>query len=43
MRWASKRKSYMSVLDIGTSKVCCLVLRMNADERPEVVGMGLRP
>lgn len=43
MRWASKRKSYMSVLDIGTSKVCCLVLKMNADDRPEVIGMGYAP
>ena len=43
MRWGSKRKSYMSVLDIGTSKVCCLVLRLNADKKPEVVGIGYAP
>lgn len=43
MAFSSKRKSYMTVLDIGTSKVCCLVIRMNADQKPEVVGMGYAP
>ncbi|MBR5130612.1 MAG: cell division protein FtsA [Alphaproteobacteria bacterium] len=43
MGWTSKRKSYMTVLDIGTSKICCLVLRMNADQKPEVIGMGYAP
>ena len=43
MRLGGKRKSYISVLDIGTSKVCCLVLKMNSDGRPEVIGMGYAP
>ncbi len=43
MKWTGKRKSYMTVLDIGTSKVCCLVLKMNADHKPEVIGMGYAP
>ncbi|MGN1062788.1 MAG: cell division protein FtsA [Alphaproteobacteria bacterium] len=43
MRLGTKRKSYMSVLDIGTSKVCCLVVRMNAEGKPEVIGMGYAP
>lgn len=33
----------MTVLDIGTSKVCCLVIRMNSDQKPEVIGMGYAP
>lgn len=43
MQISSKRKSYMTVLDIGTSKVCCLVIRMNSDQKPEVIGMGYAP
>jgi len=43
MWWTGKRKSYLTVLDIGTSKVCCLVLKTNTDGRPEVIGMGYAP
>ncbi len=43
LHFSSKRKSYMTLLDVGTSKVCCLVVRMNADQKPEVVGYGYAP
>lgn len=32
----------ISVLDIGTSKVCCLIGRTNADGLVQVLGLGLR-
>ncbi len=38
-----KKKSFMTVLDIGTSKVCCLIVKFGSDERPEVIGMGYAP
>lgn len=38
-----KLKSFVTVLDIGTSKVCCLMVRFGSDDRPEVIGMGYAP
>ncbi len=43
IRKKSKLKPYTAVLDIGTSKVCCLIFRLDVDEKPEVVGMGYAP
>lgn len=43
MRTSAKLKSYINVLDIGTSKICCLAARLNAGEKPEVLGTGVVP
>lgn len=43
MRQKNKLKSVVTVLDIGTSKVCCLMVRFNSDNRPEVIGTGYAP
>ncbi len=39
----SKGKSYVTVLDIGTSKICGLMVHVPADGKPEVVGFGYAP
>lgn len=38
-----KSKSTVCLLDIGTSKICCLVVRLNYDGIPEVIGYGYAP
>ena len=38
-----KLKSVLTLLDVGTSKVCCLVVRFGADDVPEVIGTGYAP
>jgi cell division protein FtsA len=42
-RKKSKIKPFITVLDIGTSKVCCLIVRFDSEEKPEVLGMGYAP
>lgn len=36
-------KSVLTLLDVGTSKVCCLVVRFGSDNTPEVIGCGYAP
>lgn len=43
MRKKNKLKSVVTVLDIGTSKVCCLMVRFGSDNCPEVIGVGYEP
>lgn len=43
MHKKKKLKPYWTVLDIGTSKVCCLIVRIGVDERPEIIGVGYAP
>lgn len=43
MRRPSKLKSCVALLDIGTSKVCCLVVRFDSNETPEIIGTGFAP
>ena len=38
-----KLKSILTLLDVGTSKVCCLVVRFGSDDVPEVIGAGYAP
>ncbi len=38
-----KLKSVLTLLDIGTSKICCLVVRFGSDDIPEVIGTGYAP
>ena len=41
MRFSFKKhRSYITVLDIGTSKVCGLMAHIQADGRPEIIGVG---
>jgi len=35
-----RSKSYITVLDIGTSKVCGFMAHIQSDNRPEIVGVG---
>ncbi len=39
----TKLKSVLTLLDVGTSKVCCMMVRFTSDGRPEVVGTGYAP
>ncbi|MBQ8251671.1 MAG: hypothetical protein IJY92_07180 [Alphaproteobacteria bacterium] len=39
----TKLKSLLTLLDVGTSKVCCMMVRFTSDGRPEVVGTGYAP
>lgn len=43
MTQKNKMKSVVTVLDVGTSKICCLMVRFGSDDRPEVIGMGYAP
>lgn len=36
-------KSILTLLDVGTSKVCCLIVRFGPDNVPEVIGCGYAP
>ncbi len=38
-----KLKSVLTLLDIGTSKVCCMIVRFGSDDVPEVIGTGYAP
>lgn len=38
--WKRKKHSYITVLDIGTSKICCLMVHFDNDGIPAVVGFG---
>lgn len=40
---SQKTKSYITVLDIGTSKICGLMAHIGADGNPEVIGVGHAP
>lgn len=35
-----KLKSVLTLLDIGTSKICCMIVRFGQDGIPEVIGFG---
>jgi len=37
---ARPRGSLVAALDIGTSKVCCFIARVEADDRPRILGIG---
>ena len=39
----TKLKSVLTLLDVGTSKVCCMMVRFSSDGRPEVMGTGYAP
>lgn len=39
----TKLKSVLTLLDVGTSKVCCMMVRFSSDGRPEVLGTGYAP
>lgn len=41
--WHRKKRSYITVLDIGTSKICCLMVHFDNDGIPEVIGLGYAP
>lgn len=41
--WSRKKRSYITVLDIGTSKICCLMVHFDNDGIPEVIGLGYAP
>ncbi len=41
--WNRKKSSYVTLLDIGTSKICCLMVHFDSDGIPEVVGFGYAP
>lgn len=43
MRRKTKLKSCLTLLDIGTSKVCCLVVRFDSNETPEIIATGYAP
>ena len=34
------RNGLIAALDVGSSKVCCLIARVGRDERPRVIGIG---
>lgn len=34
------REQIVAALDVGTSKICCLIARVNGAERPRVIGIG---
>jgi len=34
------REQTVAALDIGTSKICCLIARLNGAERPRIIGIG---
>lgn len=36
-------KSVLTLLDVGTSKVCCLIVKFGPDNVPEVIGCGYAP
>ncbi len=38
-----KLKSVLTLLDIGTSKICCMIVRFGSDDVPEVIGTGYAP
>lgn len=40
---ASKAKPYINVLDIGTSKICCMIFKVAAGGAWEAVGVGCAP
>ncbi len=40
--WA-KRRSYVTVLDIGTAKVCGLMFHLKENDVPKVIGFGYAP
>jgi len=42
-RGVKKRKSYVTVLDIGTAKVCGFMAHIGADNKPEIIGVGYAP
>ena len=39
----NKLKSVVTLLDVGTSKICCMSVRFGSDGRPEVIGTGYAP
>lgn len=43
MSQKKKFKSVLTLLDVGTSKVCCLIVRFGSDNVPEVIGAGYAP
>lgn len=43
MFFSRKIKSYITVLDIGTSKVCGLMAHIGTDGKPEVIAVGHAP
>ena len=43
MRKGFHKKTYLNVLDIGTSKIACLVVRLSDDQHAEVIGASCVP
>ena len=43
MFFRAKKISTVCLLDIGSSKVCCLIVRFNHDSQQEVLGYGIAP
>ena len=39
----NKFKSIITLLDIGTSKICCMIVKFSADGTPEIIGTGYTP
>lgn len=39
----NKLKSVVTLLDVGTSKICCMMVRFASDGHPEVIGTGYAP
>ena len=43
MKKGFHKKTYMNLLDIGSSKIACLVVRLTDDKYPEVIGVSCVP
>ena len=39
-RLKTPRSGLLAAIDIGTSKICCLIARLDKDGRPRVIGIG---
>ncbi|MBR6231516.1 MAG: hypothetical protein IKQ99_00270, partial [Alphaproteobacteria bacterium] len=43
MKKGFRKKTYINLLDIGSNKVACLVVRLTDDKYPEVIGVSCVP
>ena len=43
MKKGFRKKTYLNLLDIGSSKIACLVVRLTDDKYPEVIGVSCVP
>ena len=43
MKKGFRKKTYLNLLDIGSSKIACLVVRLTDDRYPEVIGLSCVP